>query len=342
VINTIYLFFRKLEERKQYFEPQVLKIEDIVNEEPLSDENDEENNYLDAYASASRVSSASTYQPPQLHPSYTRQQPNDQVAVANTRQDTNSLTRPKTAFKQSFDYDEATEVVAAIDIKKEKAALSPSPTTQPVPAVVLARPDSADVIVPSSSSEHRKKDKSEKSEKSEKSGEKKKRSKSKDRHHHHHRSGSRRSPSPAGSRDSASANMSRGDTGYSSSSSSLASLRLKSLDGYHLHPNQRQPIIVSSNSNSLSSSNSNLHAQGGGGSSVVMHTHNIKPLTPGSGNTTAANNPTFSSHSSSGLFNSSFSGTSPSATLMNSSLSKLKSNLGGPLSGPIKLPSNNK
>ncbi len=276
----------------------MLKIEDTVDEEPLSDDNDQENNYPAEYETVTRNFSATSISSNLYVES-----------VPTYGGDFAALARPKTAFKTAFDYDEASEVANVGD----KNVISPR------------RPDSAEVVIPI------KKDRN-----SEEKSEKKKSSKSKDKHHHRHRSSSKRSPSPSSlsngdllTRDSASAaSMSRvatGDTGYSSSSSSLASLRLKSLD----HQNHRQPIIVSSNSsNSLNSSSSNLLQ-------TTMHAGNIKPL-----NTNT--NPS----SSSSILNNSFNGSSANAALLGSSsattsLKQLKSNL-GLLSGPIRLPSNNK
>jgi hypothetical protein len=297
----------------------VLKIEDTVDEEPLSDDNEQENNYQETYETISKVNERVSHNLSATSISSNLYDESITTHSGNSSSNGNisSLARPKTAFKTAFDYDEATEVANISE--KEKNIVSPT---------MLRRPDSAEVIVPS------------KKEHSGEKSEKKKRSKSKDRHHHHHRSSSKRSPSPSSvsnselfARDSASAtSMSRvatGDTGYSSSSSSLTSLRLKSLD----HHSHHQPIIVSSNlstkttmTNSLNSSSSNLLQS-------AMHTNNIKPLN------TATN------LVSTSFLNNSFNGASPSTppgqSSATSSLKQLKNNL-ELLSSPIRLPSNNK
>lgn len=254
----------------------MLKIEDDVDEQPLSD-NDE----ADYYPMSSIVSSKS----PGLVEitsamSVTSVSSNlyDESIVYRPVSSSSSISssRPKTAFKQSFDYERS-------ETKKE-----------------IKVPHGKETLTPLNSSVD--KSSEEKSEK--------KRSKSKEkRHHHHKKSGhSRRSPSPSGSSGHTSSRAATGDTGYSSSTSSFASYKLKSLDSHH------QPIIISNNlatSSSLSGSNSNLNASSLS-SSMKQHSSPLStPLSP----------------------------TQPTRHL--TALKQLKTNL-APLTGPIKLPSNNK
>ena len=300
-----------MEERKQYFEPQVLKIEDNVDYQPLLSDNEYENyqddNLIKRSASPSSTKvisdsmSAISVSSNLLY--------NETLVRNRPRTSTSSSSlRPKTAFKQSFDYDEVTELdtIVTAGIKKNSEADA-----------------SAEVV-------------GAKTENSAEQSEKKKRSKSRDRHGHHHHnhhrksSVSKRSPSPSSSfsfnRDSASeSRVTTGDTGYSSSASSLSSLRLKSLEsGGYSALSHHQPIIVSSNlicntTSSLNSSSFSLLQS-------TMHTNNIKPL----------NNYNLSNATSHTSLNH-----NPHQTPSLTSLKQLKTNL-APLSGPIKLPSNNK
>ena len=247
-----------MEERKEYFEPQVLKIDDNY-EAPLSDndlideEYDECHNIKPVEVVADTVSVRPISSKKYSNTYNNNNNNNDTTSQSN-------LPRPKSAFKQSFDYEESLNASSSNNNESSKAA------------------------------ERAVKDGDE--EKKEK-----KRSKTRDKSARKHRSSSRngkRSESRSSKndleRDNSSSRIATGDTGYESlsslslSSSLNSSTQFKNLDSINNlkeRLNQHQPIIISSSSSS--SSNNLLNS-----SSFGLST-GVKPASQQTLNTTFKN-----------------------------------------------------
>jgi hypothetical protein len=97
-----FVFLRKLEERKEYFQPQVLQIDDTY-EEPLTDLENEEDYYdPNHHYNNNNIADYSNL--------------DEQISILSLK----DSSRPKSAFKQNFDYEENSNIIEMNDADNNK------------------------------------------------------------------------------------------------------------------------------------------------------------------------------------------------------------------------------